>query len=204
MSIMPAALIDMCRMISCDVSSAKALLSDVEVNARFITKTPDTQIAYQTTLLAEAAQAGNIDMVKLLLQDGADPNLIPEDEPILYMLELPEDEEPSLCDERRLAIVELLLQSGADPLVKWEAESILDDACFEVFNTVTGYDREYMKRFLLLLILYGGTSDYCNVQFYQSPDLKNTLQYHMFLIQRNDGFLYGEIRDDSGNIVAHF
>ena len=84
MSIMPAALIDMCRMTSCDVSSAKALLSDVDVNARFITKTPDTQIAYQTTLLAEAAQAGNINMVKLLLQDGADPNLIPEDEPILY------------------------------------------------------------------------------------------------------------------------
>lgn len=41
MSIMPAALIDMCRMISCDVSSAKALLSDVDVNARFIANTPD-------------------------------------------------------------------------------------------------------------------------------------------------------------------
>lgn len=40
MSIMPAALIDMCRMTSCDVSSAKALLSDVDVNARFITTPP--------------------------------------------------------------------------------------------------------------------------------------------------------------------
>lgn len=204
MSIMPAALIDMCRMTSCDASSAKALLSDVDVNARFIANTPDMKIAYLTTLLAEAVQAGNLDMVKLLLQHGADPNLIPEDEPILFMLEYPEDEEPSLCDEQRLAIVELLLQSGADPLVKYESVSILDDACSDVFNTVTGYCCAYMKRFLLLLILYGGTSDYCNVRFYQSPDLNNTLQYHMFLIQRNDGFLYGEIRDDSGNIVAHF
>ena len=109
-----------------------------------------------------------------------------------------------LTDRVVIAVLIQVLQSGADPLVKYESVSIFDDVCSDVFNTVTGYCCAYMKRFLLLLILYGGTSDYCNVRFYQSPDLNNTLQYHMFLIQRNDGFLYGEIRDDSGNIVAHF
>lgn len=201
---MPIELLEMCRTMTCDPIVAEALLSGIDVNARFSARL-SSAYWYRTTLLAEAACAANVEMVQLLLKRGADPNLIPEEEPILYMLEYPEGEDYPDYDKRRLEIVEILLQNGADPMVKWDSESLLDDVCYEVFNHfISHYHTTYLRRLLLLLILYGGTSDYCYVRQYRPFDLSDTTRYQIFMIETENGKLLGGIQDDAGEVVAHF
>ena len=121
-------------------------------------------------LLAEAVRDGDIESVELLLLYGADPNISPDDEPILFTLQYPEDNVPSPGDRIRLEIAELLLKAGADPLVMWDDESLLDDVCFDVFNYDTGYSLFYQKQFLLLLILYSTrNSFFCCLFFMAQP-----------------------------------
>ena len=122
--------------------------------------------------------------------------------PYLWSLAYPGDtpEEDSL----RLQIAQELLKKGASPTSVVEGEILLDDVCFALFNDDLDHGTmEYIKRSIILLIAYGGSTDYCTPKILRPFDLEALDRYRFLLFREPDGYhLHGEIWDELDNVIA--
>lgn len=121
----------------------------------------------------------------------------------LWSLQLPGDEPEE--DSIRLRIAKRLLQNGASPLLKVEDEILLDSVCYALFNdSLNELDFQYRSKFLIMLIAYGGKTNYCNVQMVKPLDIERIDDYWLQLCLEPDGYhLSGRIMDKGNNVVAH-
>lgn len=126
---------------------------------------------YETTYLFDAETYNNIDAVRFLLEHGADPNLcrldLINDCPLWDLHFLWEEMEDDA--HRRLEIAKLFFEYGADPDLWFEHETLYDHVLWEVFNDwMTLHDWNYLSRFFVILIAYGGGNGKSN---YMSAEL---------------------------------
>jgi len=62
---------------------------------------------------------------------------------------------------------------------------------------------EYLRKFMVLLIAYGGHTEYCNPQIIRPFDLDHLNKYRFDIFQEADGYhLSAQIRDDQNRIIA--
>ena len=160
---------------------------------------------YSTTYLYEAQAYNNVEAVRFLLENGADPNLcIPEliNDCALNDLHFLWDEMQEEVSQR-LEIAKLFFAFGADPNLWYEHETLYDHVLWEVFNEfITPHDWEYIKSFFILLIAYGGGGGKSN---YPKPSLTETVdkncinEYDLLLFKCEDGYhLEGHLFNPNG------
>ncbi len=140
----------MCLIKDFDKEKADQMMKQIDINQEFVT----LRYGYNTTLLDYATTYANYEMVKLLLKNGADPNLVYDNgtENVLWNLQYSEDDPEE--NEIRLDIVKLLLENGANPHIKVENEDLYHwaTACWQ---DDMGKQAEYRSRFIDLLEDYG-------------------------------------------------
>ena len=203
-------LFELCRNEEFDILEAKTLISQIDVNG--IILDPTWTWERKTTFLLEASSNSNLKMVKLLLEHGADPNMICDDENPLWDLQYndysdeiyeKEEEKARTSDETRLKIANLLLEYGANPCMIVEDEDLFSYVLYAVFNDDPGHLLDYRSRFFILLIAYGGKNNYCNPKIIKPFDKSNMLQYEFIHVPVGDGYyLTGEIVDANYEVVA--
>jgi hypothetical protein len=161
---------------------------------------------YRTVLLQEAVENNNVRMVEWLLRNGADPNVIYDDgsECVFWMMQY-EGLEEHQDDDDRLHMAQLMLDHGADPLITLsdDREALFDWVAFAVFNDSHDSLWEYRSRFFILLMAYGGKSDYCTPRIVRPFDRSNMGRYVISLTSEKDGLYRGIIKDRDGTIIAH-
>ena len=145
----------MCLQREFDKEKAEQIMKQIDVNQVF----KGSRSSLDTTLLTRAAEEANYEMVKLLLSNGADPNLVYDDgtENVLWMLQY--SEEDTQENEIRLNIVKLLLENGADPHLKVEDDD-LHDWALAALQDDYGTQFEYRNRFIDLLEAYDFQRDF--------------------------------------------
>ena len=91
-------------------------------------------------------------MVKLLLKNGADPNLVydNESENVLWNLQYADGIDEAE-NNIRLDIVKVLLEHGANPHLKVDGEDLLDWAISYYGEEDEGIQAEYRWKFICLL-----------------------------------------------------
>ena len=188
-----------------DTTRASQLLSEIaDLNS------PISDLkGYSTTYLYEAETYNNVEAVRFLLENGANPNLdyielingcALTDLHFLW-------EEMTEEAEQRLSIAKLFFDFGGDPNLNYEFETLYDHVLWEIFNdSITPHNWEYLKRFFILLIAYGGG---CKDSRYGKPVLRETIdkscinQYDFKLFKCEDGYhLEGHLFDPNGNDIG--
>ena len=153
----------------------------------------------------------NLKMAQLLLEKGANPNMIFDDENPLWDLQYNDysDEEYEegnyayQSDEKRLKIAQLMLECGADPCIVVEGEDLFSYVLYAVFNDDYGQFWKYHCRFFVLLVAYGGKNNYCKPEILKPFDKSNMHQYKFYCVPVGDGYhLTGEIVDENHEVVA--
>lgn len=197
-------LLNMCGADDFDFERAQWLIQQIDVNEIFLH--PGWE--WDTTLLIEATSYSNLKMVELLVNAGADPNLLVRDESPLWNMQYPcmeeFDEENSFEAEVRaqnenLRIVQLLLEHGADPCVVIDMEDLFSYVLDIVFNE----NDEYRSRFFIYLIAYGGKSKYVTPKIIRPFDKNKLLEYSFVKVPAGDGYHFtGEILDENHDVVA--
>ena len=160
---------------------------------------------YSTTYLFEAESYNNVEAVRFLLENGADPNIdVPDaiNDCPLFDLHFLWDE---ISDEiaQRLEIVKLFFEFGADPNLDCDGEILYDHVLWEVFNDdITPHDWKYIKQFFLILVAYGGggKSSYSDPpKLTEEIDKTRLKQYDFKLFVCEDGYhLEGHIFNPDG------
>jgi ankyrin repeat protein len=202
-------LYEMCQNNDFNIDEATSLMSEIDLNMPFC----EPRYNSETFLLYTAVFCRNIRMAELLLQNGADPNLIVDRECALWDLQycVYADEEyernPEIAlaaDNLNLKIAQLLLEHGADTNIAPEGEDLFSYVVHAVFNDFdTGRLLEYRSRFLILLIAYSGRSEYCEPEILIPFDKNNMEQYDFSFVKCPDNYhLFGEILDANCNVVA--
>ena len=202
-------LYEMCQNNEFNIEEATSLVSKIDLNMPF----REPHYNSETFLLYTAVFNQNIRMVKLLLQNGADPNLIVNYECALWDLqynvyfEEKYESEPDVAyaaDNLNLQIAQLLLEYGADTNIAPEDEDLFSYVLYAVFNDDdTGRLLEYRSHFLILLIAYGGHNEYCKPEIFIPFDKNNMDQYDFSFVKCPDNYhLLGEILDANYNVVA--
>lgn len=145
----------MCCDINFDEERASKLMKMMDVNTVFV----DSRFKLKSTFLELAATWANIEMVKLLLENGADPNLVYDNgtENVLWNLQY--SDRDIEVDKIRLQIVELLLQYGADPHLKVEGDDLMNWAISCYGELDEGIQADYRFQFIRLLEKYDTTID---------------------------------------------
>lgn len=160
---------------------------------------------YSTTYLYEAETYNNVEAVRFLLENGADPNYCNLD--ILNACALHDLhflwEEMQEEAAQRLEIAKLFFEFGADPDLWYETETLYDHVLWEVFNdSMTPHDWDYLHRFFILLIAYGGgarKSNYIGAELSEPIDKSRIDEYDLRLFQCEDGYhLEGHIFNPDG------
>lgn len=194
----------MCWDCAFDVSRASEIIKHVDLDREFISSRWK-KISYKTVFLNEAVLSNNIRMVRLLLENGASPDVLFDDgtNSLLWSLQYPGDDAPE-DDEIRLQMTQLLLEYGADTNIVTEDgwEDLFTWVAFSVFNDDHGDLWRYLSYFFVLLVAYGGKSDYCIPEIIGNFDKTAMRQYRFFLVPEGDGKYSGVILDGEGNIVA--
>ena len=207
MDILTNKLLELCSDPSFEKGEATALIRKLNLNMEIIdTQHPNSR----TTFLMEATCNANLAMVRLLLENGADPNFILyEDKPFqrenpFWNLQYNDFGEREKENEVGLIMAQLMLEHGANPNITLDDEDLFSYVCFAVFNNDdTPESWEYRSRFFILLIAYGGSSNYCKPKIISAFDKSNMKQYRFSYIPCNDGYrLAGAIHDQNHNVVA--
>lgn len=185
-----------------DAKKAETLIEQIDVNQEYVTGEDE----FKTTLLESASIQANLPMVELLLEHGADPNrLFNDDESTLWNLQYnygETDEE----NEQRLLIAQRLLEYGADPLGDPDkmGEPLLNYVVYALFNDNDEEDFwNYRSRFLILLVAFGAKTEYCIPRIVGKFDKTNMKQYEFFMVPERNGKYGGVITDGQGNEVAY-
>ena len=182
-----------------DREKAEQLIQQIDVNQIFVAESHN----YETVLLERASIWANVPMVELLLKNGADPNLVFNEEATLWDLQYNGDTDEE--SEDRLKIAQLLLEYGADPLIDPEnlGESLFDYVLDMVFNDDFGELWKYRSRFFILLIAYGAKSEACTPRIVGSFDKAKMQQYEFYFVPEGNGRYSGVITDDYGGEIAY-
>ena len=192
---------NMCQQQNFDRTEAVKILKQINVNEAFV---PDNY-GYATMLLEWAAMWANLSMVELLLEHGADPNLVFHNESTLWNLQY-NDGETDEENEHRLLIAQRLLEYGADPLIDPDqiGESLLDYVVCAVFNDDDAEELwNYRSRFLILLVAFGAKSKYCTPRIVGEFDKSNMKKYKFYMVPEKNGKYSGVITDGQGNDIAY-
>lgn len=200
-------LLSMCADLQFDVVKATELAKLIELNQEF----PDPGYpSLRTSFLAVARFHANIEMVRILLQCGADPNFILyADEPLhretpFWDLQYNDYGETEAENEVGLQMAQLMLDYGADPNIVLDDDVLFSYVCSAIFNDndEIGLLR-YRSRFFILLVAYGGRSEYCQPDILKPFDKSNMAQYQFRFVPCGDGYhLTGEIVDGNFEVVA--
>ncbi|MBR6632970.1 MAG: hypothetical protein IKL05_01570 [Clostridia bacterium] len=200
---------EMCKNSCFNLEEAKCLMSEIDLNEPY----SENNCNSKTFLLYEAVLYQNIRMVELLLQNGADPNLIVNYNCALWELQynvyVQEEYERNpivalQADRLNFQIAQMLLEYGADTNITPEEEDLFSYVLDAVFNDFdSGRLLEYRSHFLILLIAYGGHNKYCKPEILIPFDKGNMEQYDFSFVKCPDNYhLTGEILDAEYNIVA--
>ena len=109
--------------------------------------------------------------------------------------------------QQRLEIVRLFFEFGADPDILYEDETLYDHVLWEVFNdSMTPHDWEYIKKFFIFLIAYGGGKE---PSCYKCPNLIEPIdrtriyEYDFVLVRYEDGWhLEGHVIAPDGKDIG--
>lgn len=193
----------------------KSKIFDRTIAAKIVADIPDINqpildlSGYSTTYLFEAQESNNVEAVRFLLENGADPNLdIPELlnscplNDLHFLWQEMGDEMP-----QRLTIAKLFFDYGADPDLPYDGETLYDHVLWEVFNdSITPHDWEYIKKFFLLLVAYGGgkePSHYMSADLVEPIDRNRINEYDFRLVVCEDGYhLDGHIIAPNGTSIG--
>lgn len=172
---------------------------DKEAASRIIANIPDLNApildldGYSSTYLFEAQSSNNVDAVRFLLENGADPNLdIPELFSCCALVDL-----HFLWDEmqeqrsQRLEIAKLFFDFGGDPNLWYDGETLYDHVLWEVFNDeYTPHKWEYICSFFKILIAYGGGGgrSYPKPKLTEPIDKNRIDEYDFKLLLCDDGY----------------
>lgn len=207
MDILRSRLLELCSDLCFDEEEARSLIGKLNLNTELADPTHPNS---RTTYLLEATQYANIEMVRLLLQNGADPNFILyADKPLwrenpFWNLQYNDFGETEEENEVGLKMAQLMLEYGANPNITLDDEDLFSYVCFAVFNDDDTPELwKYRSRFFILLIAYGGSNAYCNPKIILNFDKSYMEQYHFCCVPCGDGYhLTGEIIDRNHDIVA--
>ncbi|MBE6995395.1 MAG: ankyrin repeat domain-containing protein [Ruminococcaceae bacterium] len=201
-------LLDLCSDLWFDAEEAKTLVRNLNLNIEIVDPNcPNSR----TTFLTQAARHANIKMVRLLLENSADPNLVLyADKPLwrenpFWDLQYNDFGETEAENEVGLKMAQLMLEYGANPNITIdEDEDLFSYVCFAVFNDDDTPDLwEYRSRFLILLIAYGGSTSEYSPQIISDFDKSNMEQYRFRCVPCDDGYhRTGEVVDQNCNVVA--
>jgi len=157
-----------------------------------------------TKHLFEAEKSNNIEAVRYLLENGADPNLnIPEltNDCPLYDLHFLWQEMLNEAHQR-LAITKLFFDYGTDPDLLYDGDTLYEHLFEDLFRVplwVTSHDPEYTKQFFLLLLAYGGGSKpilYAPPFLVEPIDRNRVFSYELKITKTEDG------NQERGHIIA--
>lgn len=137
----------MCSDADFDKERAVELLKKItDVDQEFL----DSKYKAKSTLLDMAAEWSNYKMVKLLLENGANPNLVYDNgtENVLWNLQYAEEDAEE--NKIRLNIVKLLLENGANPNINIEGDGLLEWA-ISCWGDDVGIQSDYRDKFICIL-----------------------------------------------------
>ena len=147
-----------------------------EINLNEVIESEDT------TFLYTAFAYENFEMIKILLGKGADPNFFTEnDGPLLWGLQYGGCY--NISEDEQLALVKLILDKGANPNVAWEGETLMEYILWKVFNEVRDNNWEYIIKFFVYLIAYGGKLENGMPIIYQEIDKDKLDEYEFFFVE---------------------
>ena len=154
--------------------------------------------------MSAAIDEGNYEKILALLKSGVDyPVIDPLWEwPYLWSLQYTGDypEDNSI----RLQIAEQLLKNGESPIVMSDGEPLLDFVCYKIFNDpLDNEEWEYLRKFMVLLVAYGGHTEYCSPRIIRPFDLDHLSKYRFDIFLEADGYhRSAQIRDEQNNVIA--
>ncbi len=154
--------------------------------------------------MSAAIDEGNYKKILALLKSGVDyPVIDPLWEwPYLWSLQYTGDypEDNSI----RLQIAEQLLKNGESPIVMSDGEPLLDFVCYKIFNDpLDNEEWEYLRKFMVLLVAYGGHTEYCSPRIIRPFDLDHLSKYRFDIFLEADGYhVSAQIRDEHNNVIA--
>lgn len=195
---------DMCHDLNFNKMSAVNLIKQVKINQEF-ERNVKFGFSYTTTLQAEAIDNHNVDMLSLLLENGADPNQIyNHDESELWKLQYTSDETHEI-DEIRLKMAQVLLDYGANPNMNPynDPEDLFEWVWYEVCDEPYGDSWMYRSRFFILLVAYGGKSKYWTPKILKDFDKLDMKKYRFRFLKEKINDHCAQIVDDNEEIIAY-
>lgn len=196
----------LCSDVNFDKETALSLIKAVDINKELVED--ERYLNIKSTFLSRASAYANIEMVRLLLENGADPNFILCADKPLYQenpfwdMQYPVSDDAAE-NETGLQIAQLMLDYGASPAIELEGEDLFSYVVFGVFNDDRDTSWEYLCRFLIMLVAYGASNDYCHPEILKKFDKSYMAQYRLNLVPVGDGYhLTGEITDGNGEVIA--
>ena len=196
----------LCSDVNFDKETALSLIKAVDINKELVEN--ERYLNIKSTFLSRASAYANIEMVRLLLENGADPNFILCADKPLYQenpfwdMQYPVSDDAAE-NETGLQIAQLMLDYGASPAIELEGEDLFSYVVFGVFNDDRDTSWEYLCRFLIMLVAYGASNDYCHPEILKKFDKSYMAQYRLNLVPVGDGYhLTGEITDGKGEVIA--
>ena len=162
---------------------------------------------YSTTYLYEAQSCNNLEAVRLLLENGADPNYENIDlvsDCALWDLQYTWDDNED-TSPIRLEIAKLFFEYGADPNLVSENECLYDWVVDAVFNEIGEYGWEHRRDFLKLLVMYGGggRNGKYKPEFFAPVDKARIDEYFIEFSRNPDGYhIDGWLVDSHGLRIA--
>ena len=187
---------------SSDSIAIRRELKNVDLNQPIL-----NERSMSTTYLYEAVRENNLTAVRVLLNNGADPNYVNNNlthDCVLWDLQYcdMENDDPGI----RFQIAKEFFRHGADPNIVPEAgeESLYDYVTFKVFNDSPGYDWDYLLDFYLLLIAYGGGGlGYPKPEFIKEIDKDKIDNYRLAFERCDDGYhIAGYILSPDGEKIG--
>lgn len=183
----------LCREADFDRELALHYIKNTDINREFLRDN------LSTVLLNEAIDVRNIPMIELLLENGADAGIVFDNgtDSLLWALKFLGGDNSETNDEY-LRIAGLILEYGADAnaYLSTEPEPLFDTVVYDVFND--GYYEgrtEYLIRFMILLVAYGASTDYCTPRIVRPFDKSDMGQYRFYFVSAGNGGYSGVIRD---------
>ena len=197
----------LCSDVNFDKETALSLIKAVDINKELVED--ERYLNIKSTFLSRASAYANIEMVRLLLENGADPNFILCADKPLYQenpfwdMQYPVSDDAAE-NETGLQIAQLMLEYWADPGIIIDEEDLFSYVLFAVFDDDDHEVlREYRRRFLILLIAYGGSNNYCKPEIIKDFDKSNMAQYRFKLVPTGNRYRFtGEIIDGNGEVFA--